>query len=252
MWRCVAAVWAALVVTVAVGACARHALVSLMGGGALAVLGLVAAVTWLITEDSMQTGAVTSVACLLLLGLLPRLALAQSGVFGLDTDVTRGDLVLKRAAHARVAEAHWMLLGGVVLTSAMLAASTWMSGRHSDLQPWPVGLTLVVSGAFALRGRHFPLTAERTVIWLAAVSGPVALMAAVMDERPSWAWGFAAALLVVGAGVLVASTVHLGDHMAAQVRRAASRIESAAVLLAVPVLVGVFGVYADLLSSFER
>ncbi|MDE9367034.1 type VII secretion integral membrane protein EccD [Luteipulveratus sp. YIM 133132] len=251
VWRCAAAVGAALVVTCAVGACARRILIGLTGAGALVLLSGMAAVTWLLTGSALETGAVTSVAALLLLGLLPRLALAQSGVFGVDTQVTRGELVLERAAHARVAEAHWMLLGGVVLTSAVLAVSTGTSARSSDLQPWPTALTLLVSLAYALRGRHFPLTAERTAVWVAAGVGPVALMVAAVDDRPSWAWALAALLALAGIGVLTASVVHLADHLAAQLRRTASRVESVTVLVAVPVLVGVFGVYADLLSSFE-
>lgn len=246
------AAWAAVagLVVAAVGWCAHQLWVSITGAGTLAVLGATAGITWQLTDNVVETGGVTLVVALMLLGLLPRLALGQSGVFGFDSRVTGGERLSQRAADASVAEAHWILLSGVVLTSGVFAAASWAAGRHSDLQPWPTGLVILAALGFALRGRHFPLAIERGVIWLASTAGPLGLLVAVTDDRPELSWAFAGGLAVLAVLIMCGSLINISSHQAAQARRLASRVESLAIMLTIPVLVGVFGVYEDLLKTF--
>ncbi len=80
----------------------------------------VGVVAWLATTSSVEAAAVVTLAALIVLGLLPRLALTVAGSFALDTAVSQGAEVTKRSALDRITEAHGSLAGGVLIASVVL------------------------------------------------------------------------------------------------------------------------------------
>lgn len=245
--------WAALLlvlVALVVGHCVRRVALGAVATAALMVLAGVAFLTWSLTDHTVQTGAVTAVAALFLLGLLPRVALTVSGVFRMDAVVTDGDRVLRRNAAAGIVDAHWMLLGGVLVVSTVLGVASWAAGRHGELEPWALAVVLLTAVAFGLRGRHFPLTVQRGAVWLAAMCGPFGLLQAALEDDDSRTLSFAVGLALLGLVILAGTRLRTNEHQGALIRRSASRLETVTVLAVLPVLVGVFGVYRDLLNTF--
>ena len=111
---------------------------------------------------------------------------------------------------------------------------------------WALAMTASLVVAWTLRGRHFPLTTERTAIYVAAL---IATSAVAWSQRTTpWAPIAAAALALFLAVMLFVRT---SDLAAAQLRRVATWVETAAVIFTVPVLVGMFDLYTQLLGSFQ-
>lgn len=216
--------------------------------------GLLLATAWsLCSGTHLSTGrsaAVVGVVALALVGLLPRAALLTSGVLRLDAHAGAGRGVLRGDALAAVSQAHLALVGGTAVAAGAVGWATWSLARPA-LTPWPTALSICLSVAVALRGRHFPLAVERLVLWLAASAGAVAVALAAADAHPERRVLVLLLVVLTGAFLLTASRVPTADVTSAQLRRAAARVESAAVLLAIPLAVGVFDVYADLLTTFR-
>ena len=225
-------------------AAAGSAVGVLLGSAAVWVAG------WRLTEDLLETAAVAATASLLLLGLLPRIALTTSRLFRLDSQVMAGAHVERRAAAVAVASAHWSLAASVAVVATSFGAAGWLLGRQGGLQPWPLGLTAVLALAWALRARHFPLAVERLMLWASAVLPPLGVAAAVVRGYPAVLPAVSGALVLAGVLIALLGTRSMSEYTGAQMRRAASRLESTCVLLVLPVLLGVFGVYGDLLTTF--
>ncbi len=217
----------------------------------LILLSAVAALTWLLTEDVVRTAAVVATLAVLLVGLVPRLALGVSGVFGLDSRLADGGEVATVNAEDAVARAHWSLTGGTLVSAAVFAVSAFVLAQHGGVEPWPTGLTVVVSSAFALRARHFPLALHRAGLWAAAMAGPWGLVIAGEQRWPDAGQGLLGALALVGVMVALAGVLRRTPLQQARSRRRANQLETTAILLSLPSLLGVFAVYQDLLRTFQ-
>ena len=68
---------------------------------------------------------------------------------------------------------------------------------------------------------------------------------------PAQGWLVAAGLLVLAVAVVISLTVTLADHSAAKLRLLANRFETLAILASVPLVIGLFGVFASLLTTFD-
>ncbi|MGG5259272.1 EsaB/YukD family protein [Phycicoccus avicenniae] len=207
-------------------------------------------VTWVVTGDVGSTAAVVAVAATAVLGLLPRLALATTGAFAVDTDLGRGlDLRSRRVVRA-VTAAHLSLAGAVVLTAATGGAALCTAALSAPADPWVLALVGSQGVAWLVRTRHFPLVLERVVVLAAGLLG-LGGLAAVGVER--WSVGAVPVVVVLVAGAVVALGMVArppGALAAATGRRWAARVETVAVLAGLPLLVGAFGAYADLLTTF--
>ena len=215
----------------------------------LAVLAVSTGAWWLIhflVVDPVRAGAITATLALLLLGLAPRLALSIAGVFKADDAVGHGTSMALSEVVSRLNRAHQVLSVAVALLAGLWTLGILPVAGTAIGNVWALAMTASLVVAWTLRGRHFPLTTERTAIYVAAL---VATSAVAWSQRTTpWAPIAAAALALL---LAVALFVRTSDLAAAQLRRVATWVETAAVILTVPVLVGMFDLYTQLLGSFQ-
>ncbi|MER6572955.1 type VII secretion integral membrane protein EccD [Streptomyces sp. NPDC001093] len=214
------------------GACWEMAL-AFQGGGASA-------------GGSARAGALLAVVSVVALGVLPRLALAASGLSGLDDRRSAGASVSRYQVAAALAATHRGLALATVVTALSGAVAGVLAVRAVTV--WTVLLAVAVAFVVALRSRAYPLIAE--VVALLAASMVVAL-------RLAWLWrersGAAAPLAVLGVLVVLSLgvlAVQPAEHVRVRLRRAGDVLESAGVIALFPLLLGVFGVYGRLLGTF--
>ncbi|HEV7712622.1 MAG TPA: EsaB/YukD family protein [Asanoa sp.] len=247
---------------------ARGALLAATGCGLLVVYGLASpvgragvaggglgllliALAWVATLAGLtpaRLAAVLAVLTTVLIGLLPRLALAVAGLSRLDDRRTGGGEVSRREVTGALTAAHRTLTLVVVVCAGAAALAGCLLAAHADRWAAPAaGLLAVV---LATRARGFPLAGE--VVALSAAAGVVLLgllTAWVRAAGGPTAWMVAA---VAGAGLLALGVLAVDPpaHVQARARRMADRIEAVAVVALPPVALGVFGVYTRLLHSF--
>ena len=215
----------------------------------LAVLAVSTGAWWLIhflVVDPVRAGAITATLALLLLGLAPRLALSIAGVFKADDAVGHGASMALSEVVSRLNRAHQVLSVAVVLLAGLWTLGILPVAGTAIGNVWALAMTASLVVAWTLRGRHFPLTTERTAIYVAAL---IATSAVAWSQRTTpWAPIAAAALALFLAVMLFVRT---SDLAAAQLRRVATWVETAAVIFTVPILVGMFDLYTQLLGSFQ-
>ena len=244
--RLVAAAAVLAGVTVLLGLTTPLGRVGVVGGG----LALAVAAAWGTGEAAglppHRLGAVMAVASVVLLGLLPRVALTASGLAALDDRRTAGREVDRRGAVAAIAAAHRGLSVATVATAASAAlAATLLLGTPNR---WTVPLAVATAVVLASRARVYPLVAEVATL-LAAAATVLAGLVALWRQR-SGAAGPLAAVLALVAVALVALWVDPPEHVRARLRRLGDRLEAVAVLAAIPLAIGVFGAYGQLLDTF--
>ncbi|MFE7165938.1 type VII secretion integral membrane protein EccD [Streptomyces sp. NPDC057616] len=196
--------------------------------------------------EQARAGALVAVVCLVLLGVLPRLALMASGMTGLDDRRTGGVSVSRYDVGTALAATH----RGLALASVVLAASAAGAGvlvLHV-VSVWTVLLGIAVVVVLALRARAFPLTAEVVVLLLAAGVVAVRLVVVWLGQAP--AAGPVAVLALLAVVPLVVLGVEPAEHVRVRLRRVGDVLESVAVIGLFPLVIGVFGVYGRLLGTF--
>jgi len=215
----------------------------------LAVLAIATGAWWLIhflVNDPVRAGAVTATLALLLLGLTPRLALSVAGVFKADDAVGRGAHLALSEVAGRLDRAHQVLSIAVALLALLWALGMSPVAGAATGNVWTLGITIALIVAWTLRGRHFPLATERAAIYGATLAATATV---VWSQRETiWAPLAAVGLALILAAVLF---VRISDLAGAQLRRAATWLETLAVVATIPVLVGMFNLYSQLLESFR-
>jgi type VII secretion integral membrane protein EccD len=220
--------------------------VGVIGGGLALVLAAVWGTGVAAGLAPERLAAVMGVASIVLLGLLPRVALTASGLTALDDRRAGGSEVARRDAVTAIATAHHALSVATVATAASAAlAGVLLLGAPNR---WTVPLAVVVAVVLGSRARVFPLVAEVAAL-LAAAAAVVGALLAVWLDRAGIAGPLAAALALI-AGALVVLAVEPPEHVRARLRRLGDRLETVAVLAAVPLAIGVFGTYGQLLDTF--
>ncbi|MFJ8334790.1 type VII secretion integral membrane protein EccD [Streptomyces sp. NPDC094437] len=193
-----------------------------------------------------RAGALLAVACVVLLGVLPRAALMASGLAGLDDRRTGGASVSRYQVATALAATHrGLVLATVVLAGSAAAAGVLVLGTASV---WTVPLGVVLILVLALRARAFPLTAEVVVLFLAATV--VAVRLVVLWAERAGAAGPVTVLALLAVVPLVVLGVEPAEHVRVRLRRAGDVLESVAVIALFPLVIGVFGVYGRLLGTF--
>ena len=197
-------------------------------------------------EQQARVGAVLGVVCVVVLGLLPRLALMASGLSGLDDRRAGGVSVSRHQVSAALAAAH----RGLVLATVTVAASAAVAAVLALRDPtvWTVPLASVVVVVLALRARAFPLVAEVVVLLAAAAVVAVRLLTVWAERSPAAAP--MAVLVVLAVLPLVVLAAQPAEHVRVRLRRAGDLLETVGVSALLPLLVGVFGVYGRLLGTF--
>ena len=194
-----------------------------------------------VVEAAAVTAAVSVVVC----GVLPRLALAASGLTGLDDQVVEG--------HPRRRDEVWMtvndayrLLSWVTFAIAVPIAVTGALLLASD-DLWAVGVGFVLIVVSALRTRAFPLAVQQMALWSSVLAG---LLGGLLGQPRLG--GLVVATILVGILVLVLIMVLARPalHQRAFMRRIGNAIEALSVIALIPLLLGMFGVFSDLLGAF--
>jgi type VII secretion integral membrane protein EccD len=244
--RLVAAAAVLGAVTVLLGLTSPLGRVGVVGGG----LALVLAAAWgagvAAALAPERLAAVMAVASVVLLGLLPRVALTASGLTALDDRRTAGEEIGRQDTVAAIDGAHRsMSIATVATTASSALAGVLLAGAPSR---WTVPLALALIVVLASRARVFPLVVEVAAL-LAAAGAVLATLLALWLDRSGVAGPVAAVLVLVAVG-LVVTAVDFPEHVRARFRRLGDRLEAVAVLAAVPLAIGVFGTYGQLLATF--
>lgn len=231
-----------LALGIGVGDRRRPVLAGGLMGVALAVLPLVAARLGMGATESLAVGAVVAaVAC----GLIPWYAMSISGLTGLDDQVVEGRQRRRDTVLLTVNGAYRTLTWcafAVAVPLALCAAALTVS-----LDLWAAGLGVAVAAITALRTRAFPLAAQAMALWAAVA---VVVLAGVLAS-PLLPRGIEVPLLAAAALVTVALVgIRPATHQRASLRRLGNAVEAIAVIALLPLLLGVFDVYADLLGAF--
>ncbi|GAQ63326.1 type VII secretion integral membrane protein EccD [Streptomyces scabiei] len=221
-----------------------------LGGISVCGLGVAAAVSGTgspTAAEQAEAGAVLAVVCVVVLGLLPRLALMASGLSGLDDRRSGGTSVSRFQVSAALTATH----RGLALATVTMAVSATAAGVFALRAPtkWTVLLALVTMVVLALRARAFPLVAEVVVLLGAAAVLAVRLVSAWLDHSGGAA-GPLAVLVVLAALPLLVLAVQPAEHVRVRLRRFGDTLESIGVITLFPLLIGVFGVYGRLLDTF--
>ncbi|MGB3593828.1 MAG: type VII secretion integral membrane protein EccD [Ornithinimicrobium sp.] len=220
---------------------------------ALLMLVLLGVTTWVsieLTDDLALTAAVVATVCGIGVGVLPRIALASTGAFSIDAKVTKGTVLSRSPVEQAIGAAHTSLAGAVVVASVGFGLGSYLTLTRSDFTIWPVALVVTLVVGWSVRVRHFPLAVQRTAMLLASISSLVGLGRAVMEAHPD-VWPLVvASLYAVAAAAVFVLLMRGTDLLGALARRWANRVETVSVVATLPLLVGVFGVYGDLLDTF--
>lgn len=221
------------------------------GAGTIAGLTIVWIAADLLTADAARTAAVGAVISLLVLGLVPRIALSASGLAGLDDKHSAGRTVGRRDAVTAVQAAHRGLALGVVVCAVSLAIAVWILSADSAHRVWSLPLAAVIALATGLRSRSFPLIVERGTLLAAMTIGFIGLALAGTGMNSAMSTLVAVAVLVVAVAVALIGAGTFPAHVAARLRVGGNRFETVLILASVPLTVGMFGVFGDLLQSFN-
>jgi type VII secretion integral membrane protein EccD len=225
----------------------------LAGGGMVAgATSVLFVVVWMVGVGTGlaadRVGALAALLAVLLLGLLPRMALALSGLASLDDKRASGQEIMRGDVQSALNAAHL----GLALATVPIAVSSGVAGIMllKAGGPWAVALALVLAFLLASRSRLYPLVQEVAVLFAAAftvVSGCV-LIAAVNGQG--------GAFIALGLLVLVALFCAFGlgfapaEHVRARLTQLLDYLEVGAIIVTVPLALGVFGVYTNLLHAF--
>lgn len=225
----------------------------LVGAAAVAV----AAGAWAIglaVADPARTGAVLGVVSVLVLGYLPRLALASAGLTRLDDRHSGGAPVSRYRAAAALGATHRGLTLAAVTTAGSAGAAGVLAVSGTGDGPgtaggWAVAVALLLSVVLFSRARAYPLVLE--VVALLAAGAAVCVRLVLL-------WGFdggnpAAALTVLcllATLPLAALAVRPPEHVRLRVRHLMNVVESVSVVALIPVVLGALGVYGGLPDMF--
>lgn len=246
----VTALWVALVwsVVLLIGGGAARGSRGAMVGGALGIVLTVPLLTALLMGMRQdQAAAVIGVIAALLLGLVPWLALSASGLTGLDHRAAESADLPRPAALGAVSDAYRTLDWVVAVLAAVLALCgivLWMADAV-----WPRLLAASLALVVLLRSRAFPLRSQGFLLWAAAM-GIAGVVVATLIADGSFGWAVTAGAVVIGVTGAIAGLARPKAHQRARLRSFGDALETAAVVAIVPMAVGVFGIYADLLALF--
>jgi type VII secretion integral membrane protein EccD len=178
------------------------------------------------------------------LGLLPWFALSTSGLTGLDDGAAAGSLPSRIVVHETLIQAYRALSWAVAAVAVPLALSAVVLVLQDDVYAFCLGVAVAVVAS--LRTRTFPLALQGVVLWSVPVA--VAFAAALSPFPPD-----GVRLLIVGALLVVTvalATIRPVAHVRVRLRRWGNALELLAMVAVVPLLLGIFGLYADLLETF--
>jgi hypothetical protein len=199
----------------------------------------------LLGSPSEAAAALTAVVSVVVCGVLPRLALVASGLTGLDDQVVEGHPRRRDEVSLTVNDAYrvlsWVTFAvaiPIAVTSALLLAS-------GDL--WAVWVGLMVIIVSALRTRAFPLAVQQMALWFAVLAG---LLGGLIWQHRLGEPLVAGILAGIAGLVVIMVLARPAAHQRAFLRRVGNVLEALAVITLIPLLLGMFGIFSDLLRAF--
>ncbi|MGC5169303.1 EsaB/YukD family protein [Microbacterium sp. DT81.1] len=214
--------------------------------GALAGSGATAAAVGLALSSVplVVTAAIVGLAALVVIGILPPIALAASGLSRLDDAALAGSLPSRRNVQRSLDDAYASLAWLCVALSVTAGAAAVVLVLSADI--FAVLLGVAIALVLALRTRQFPLVSHVVPLWAGAVATILAV--AYSPLLPAGADALVLVGLAIAAIVLVG--VRPSAHGRVRLRRWGNALELLAVISTVPLLLGVLDVYPDLLRTF--
>jgi type VII secretion integral membrane protein EccD len=232
--------WLAIGVALGLGLGIRPALRASLVGLALSVLPVL---LHLLGLAPLEVAAIVGVAAAVICGMLPWYAMNSSGLTGIDDLVIAGKLTNRETVLATVNDAYRSLTWSTVAVALPLLATASLLAASTE--GWAIGLGAALILVTALRTRAFPLAGQAVVLWGASIAAATAVAVAHSSEVY-----VLVALVVVSVIALLVVAMHPPAHTRARLRRAGNTLEMFAVVALLPVTLGVFGVYPDLLGTF--
>lgn len=211
------------------------------------------ALCWWLAPAPHLAALVAGSVTLVLLGALPRWAVGLSGLDSMDRNL-QGSGTLRRADVLRVLTlAHRSLTASLLCLALSLGAAGVVVLRSGVADGWTLSTLTLWTAVVALRVRHFPLALQRILLGLAALL-LWAVTLVTLGRLVGQSWMLAAAagvLLLTAVALLAAPWLRPAAHVAARLRILGDRAESVAALAVIPVVVGAFGLYGTLLTTFQ-
>jgi len=213
-------------------------------GAVLALLPVLLAAAGMSATQALAVDAVLAgIGC----GLLPWYALTVSGLTGMDDRVMSGRPGERSEVLRTVDDAYHSLTWSTWAVAAPLAVGPAVVITAPDR--WTAGLGLALLLLTALRTRVFPLVAQRIPLWAAVLV--VSVTAVVSHQNVLGTGGSIAALAVLAVIIAVAAGSQPAAHQQARMRRWANLLETVSVIALPVLLLGAFGIFADLLGAFR-
>ena len=192
-------------------------------------------------------GAVIATAAVCGLGLVPAAALSLSGLTELEDAAIAGRPPARGTAQEAI-DGSFRAMTGLTLALAVLAAGGLCLLVGSHPSQWGWGLACALGIVIVCRTRFFPFTAQ-----VVALAGALTALVAVLLACTPLAGPLRGLVIAAVAAALALVLVKpVPEHTAARVRTWANLAELIAVVATVPLLLGHFGVFSDLLEVFSR
>lgn len=237
-----AGLWLATYVVVEVGARVR----GIRYGALIGVLTTVlVASTATIPLPPVVVATATGIVAALILGLAPSFALASAGLARIDDAAQEGAAGRRTDIDAAILGAFTTQTALVLALVAPVTASILVLGTSDG---WGVGIATALAVFLLARSRLFPLAIARIALLFGTLLPALLWLAFATDVAVEWRIAIGAAAVI--AFVLVASS-RPSATAPARLRRLMSSIEMLAVLALVPLLLGLLGVFDDLLGAFS-
>lgn len=216
-------------------------------GGALAT-GLSGLFLTLVLTDVAVPPAAGIVATLgvFALGILPWVAIGSAGLTGLDDAASQGSHVRRAEAQNVVHQAYRALTWGIAASAAAVVTGGLVLVFETDI--WSLWLLVALTLASALRTRTFPLRAHGYILWSLVAALTIGGAVRILSDESAWSLPLGIIALTAFAALL--ALLNLPDHVRARLRRWGDTLETIAVISLVPLIVGSFGIYGQLLSTF--
>ena len=192
-----------------------------------------------------QAAAVTAAVAVVVCGVLPRLALAASGLTGLDDQVVEGHPRRRDDVSLTVNEAYRLLSWVTFAVAIPIAVTSAVLLASKDLWTVTVGLAVIIVSA--LRTRAFPLAVQQVALWFAVLVG---LLAGVLGQSRLSEPLVAVILIAIAVLVVIMVLARPAAHQRAFLRRVGNGFEAVVVIALIPLLLGMFGIFSDLLRAF--
>lgn len=182
------------------------------------------------------------VLCVLVLGILPLTALGAGGLAAMDYRIRAGQRLASSAIERAVWRASGILawtLTGVGLVATGVAGYVALNG-----DTWPRVLAGLAGVALLLRSRAYTRRAHALPVRLAGSAVVVAMFARLVLDREPGEVLLVVLLAAALIGLSLLSVVPVNDVLSARLRLLGNYAEIAIVILLVPVLMQIFGLFA--------